>query len=1427
MKKPIVKRPAGLKRREVRSEKSFEVAIIGSGVSCAYTLIHLIERLEAAAPAKPVRLVVLEKTGDFWKGVPYGPQSGRHSLMITATREFLPEPERGWFLDWLKGRGEKVFNPLARKDRNLSTKWLSANASAIQNGGLEDAYLPRFVFGLYLRDRLTNLLRRATRTGLIEHTPVTAEVTDIKRVGGKYRIMTTGGKGAGIEFQASQVVLAIGSPPNCCLEGWQPEDMPAEVCYVDNIYEPSLERSLERIQQSVAAGRKEGRDQVLVIGSNAAAIEMLYSVVNSARAQGAIGKFIVVSPSGTFPSRITAQPVPGNYSPQHLIALAGSRRTTARMILSAMQQDVAEAEAQHLNLGDLHAVMSAAFLNALNRLSFSEQGKFVSKYAVELGKLQRRAGPEYCDVVDELAATGRLTFLKGRFVRLLPRKDGGPGCEYVPTGSRRSARCRAPIAAVVNCAGFQDLTASSSPLIRNLVRRGICKPNASTRGFVINEKFEAADGFYVMGPLVAGTLNKTVRVWHAESCSRIIALSKQLAGVLAASLRTQPGPITINDRNGSSTVTRLTVTRPPEFLEFRKDSLNQGIHQKFEEQVRLHASRVALKTRDIALTYAETNGFANSLAEEILSVRGKELGQAAILLPNTTEMVISMLASLKAHKAYVPLDHSFPRERLQAMLEDAEASILLTDDQHIRLAEELCGMRVPIINISRIERHPDAPNPNVRCDPLDHAYILYTSGSTGRPKGITFLHRNLLHTTMCLTNELFFACSDRVTWLHSASFAASVVDIYCCLTNGGALHPWDAKRQGFVGLAEWLVQEKATTLQWIPSAFRQFLRTVPGDFVFKDIRIVVMASEPLTVREVELFRRHFPIGSHLVNQVGTSESYNYRLYPVDHSIAIENANVPGGYSVSPDRQVMILDEERRELPIGSLGEIAVKSDYMSAGYWRDEALTRSKFIQIGGDTVPVFLTGDWGKLEPDGCLIHLGRKDFQVKIRGYRVELAEIDHVLTSAPGVADSATWVVKNRLGEDQLVGYVVLRTREFNQQQVEQYLKSRLPDYMVPSHYVVLDSFPVLPTGKVDRKGLPNPFQEVESGAKSAPAPPPASLEQEIVNLFKELLQMEDIAEDSNFLKLGGDSLLAAVLTYRVQQQFKVEIMFDDFEESPTPAHLAIIIRTALESGSGRHPYWRPQSQKAEHSIAEELPSSRFETIRFTRPVEVAGKDQSATPSPSGIRNLIIVGAGQFGRETFTWAVQAISSGSPWRIKGFLDDGGHGLDGYDYPARVLGNLKDYKIEEDDVFVGAIGDPKTKVKCFSAIAERGGHFVNVIHPLANIGNNVQLGVGIVMGPFASVTCDVKIGNHVTIGAFSNAGHDTIIGDWCQISSHCGINGGAILGPGVFLGSHACIVPRVKVGAWALVGAGSVVVREVPPAVKVFGNPASVIGKT
>lgn len=857
--------------------------------------------------------------------------------------------------------------------------------------------------------------------------------------------------------------------------------------------------------------------------------------------------------------------------------------------------------------------------------------------------------------------------------------------------------------------------------------------------------------------------------------------------------------------------TRLSVRMPADFIEFRPESILQGVHQRIEQQVRLYPGKDAISTERLKYTYSEMNGLANSLAEEILLARGESMGQVAILQANTSDLIISLLASLKAHKAYVPLDCNFPLERLRAMMGDSQAELILTDHKHASLAEELRANSAQIINVEATRRCVDTPNVNVPCDPMDRAYILYTSGTTGKPKGIEFLHRNLLHTTMCLTNELFYSPSDRVSWLHSPSFGSSIVDIYNCLTNGGTLFPWDTKAQGFTGMADWVVKSKLTAFHWVPSAFRQFMRTVPDGLTFRDIRIIVMAGETLTTREVELFRRHCLQGSHLVNQVGTAESYNYYLYRVDHQIPIEHPNVAGGYPVSPDRKLLILDDSHDTLPQGDVGEIAIKSNYMAAGYWRNEELTKSKFIRKGEDDIPVYLTGDLGRVDESGCLIHLGRKDFQLKIRGCRVELSEIDQQLSTAPDVADAITWVAKNRRGEDELVGYIVQKDgSRANTRTIEEYLRTHLPGYMVPRHYVCLDSIPMLPTGKTDRSALPNPFLQSEN-----PKPPvPEDLEAisgNILKVFKELLQVEDVSLDSDFLDEGGDSLLAAVLIHRLHQEFEVDISPGDLAGDLTPRRLARFVGESGRNGNGH--------RQLAIGLVPSTTGSSCKSVSFARsPLEIAG---------SARQNLVIIGAGQCGREVFAWAAQAIAAGSRLHIKGFLDERREALDGFRYDVGVLGTVDDYEIERGDVFIGAIGNPVTKAACYSRIIEKGGRFINIIHPLANIGKNAEIGTGVVLAPFSSVTVDAKIGNHVSIGAFSNAAHDTVIGDWCQISSHCGLNGMATLGEGTFMGSHACIIPQVSVGSWCYIGAGSVVIKNVPDGVKVFGNPAVVIGRT
>lgn len=212
---------------------------------------------------------------------------------------------------------------------------------------------------------------------------------------------------------------------------------------------------------------------------------------------------------------------------------------------------------------------------------------------------------------------------------------------------------------------------------------------------------------------------------------------------------------------------------------------------------------------------------------------------------------------------------------------------------------------------------------------------------------------------------------------------------------------------------------------------------------------------------------------------------------------------------------------------------------------------------------------------------------------------------------------------------------------------------------------------------------------------------------------------------------------------------------------------------------------------------------------------------------MKNLVIVSAGRLGREVHNWALQAIHAGTPWRIKGFLDDRTHLLDGIAGVAPILSSVEQYEIESDDVFLCAIGDPAWKKKYQNELEQRGAEFTTLVHPAALVGINVEMGPGTIICPFCHVSCDIRMGRGVFIGTNSNCAHNTVYGDFCQISGSCEINGNAVLGEGVFLGSHSTILPDAKVGAWSYVGAHSAVLRKVGPYQKVFGVPAVVIGKT
>ncbi len=510
-------------------DNNCDIAIIGSGISCTYTVIHYISLLLKQAPIKPVKLAIIDKADEFWTGIAYGQRSGQQSLIISSLKEFFPQPELDNFKQWLSQNYSEVFNTPSRQAGLLASHWQDLHAPDMSAGLWEELFIPRYTVGLYLQERIDRLLQEAK--DIVECSLLTADVIDLQLVDDMYQLEMSSPDQTPSFLMAQKVILAIGSPPNKSSRLAPTPAVGDEFCYIENMYDPSQSSSIDRIGQILKKSLNPHQNQVLIVGSNASALETIYSLNNHPETLGSIGKFIVISPNASFPHRICPATTADQYQPRALQSLLQSPEPTAQKMLQAVQEDVASALAQNETVGSTYALISKGIIDVLQQLSPAEQKLFVIKYGVEIGKFQRRAGSDYLSVVENLIDIGKLEMLKGKLVRTLLLKDREQGFEYMDEYGQPK-QFPTSVKVVINCAGFQDLTASSSALINNLIKREICVPNDSHCGFTVNENFELNKNFYLMGPLIAGNINSKFKVWHAESCARIINLSQQLAEVL-------------------------------------------------------------------------------------------------------------------------------------------------------------------------------------------------------------------------------------------------------------------------------------------------------------------------------------------------------------------------------------------------------------------------------------------------------------------------------------------------------------------------------------------------------------------------------------------------------------------------------------------------------------------------------------------------------------------------------------------------------------------------------------------------------------------------------------------------------------------------------------------------------------------------------
>lgn len=575
---------------------------------------------------------------------------------------------------------------------------------------------------------------------------------------------------------------------------------------------------------------------------------------------------------------------------------------------------------------------------------------------------------------------------------------------------------------------------------------------------------------------------------------------------------------------------------PISFVEFPKKAIEQSITQRFEQQVRQWPERAAVKIQDRWVTYDELNQTANRLARVLPRSNPGQLMPVAILVDQGIALIVAILAVLKAGLVYAPVDRRQPEELLAKILVDLHPCAILADGRNLATAEGLAHGSYQVINAEAVKSNLCGDNLELPISPDAAAYVFYTSGSTGEPKGVIDSHRNVLHNVMRYTNSLGFSPEDRMSLVQHSSFSGTVSTLFGALLNGATVFPFDLDRDGLATIAAWAHRERITIFHSVPSIFRQFAETNES---YSELRLIRLEGDTATTRDIETLQGTFAEGCILVNGLGATECGLLRQFFIDKDTRLDGTVVPVGYPVE-DMVVQIVDESGNEAPAGNTGEIVVRSHYLALGYWQKPELTAAKFEQERSG-VRTYRTGDLGAMGQDGCLEHLGRRDFRTKIGGNNVDMADVEHEILEFEAVEDALVHTYIDRAGEQHLVAYLVLKDGiEPMVSDVREYLVTRLPSHMIPTAYVFLEQLPLTSDGKVDRHGLPAPI-----GAplflRTQYVAPETAMESFLAGIWAEVLESElkHIGVLDSFFDLGGESLRATKVVVRLRQHLGIEI------------------------------------------------------------------------------------------------------------------------------------------------------------------------------------------------------------------------------------------------------------------------------------------------
>jgi amino acid adenylation domain-containing protein/non-ribosomal peptide synthase protein (TIGR01720 family) len=575
------------------------------------------------------------------------------------------------------------------------------------------------------------------------------------------------------------------------------------------------------------------------------------------------------------------------------------------------------------------------------------------------------------------------------------------------------------------------------------------------------------------------------------------------------------------------------------------------VTEQFEQQVKSSPAAIALVFEGQQLSYSALDKQSSRLANYLRGYGVAEESLVAVCMNRSADLIISILAILKAGAAYVPIDPAYPASRISYMLEDINATVLLTHS-FIQLPGELTG-RCERIDIDKQSFDKFSPvKPVVQLNASSLAYVLYTSGSTGTPKGVQVEHRNIVSLVKGVS-FVQLSVKDVVLSTGSPSFDATTIEYWGALLNGGKLVMCSQETLLDTMLLKQVVQEQQVTTMWLTAGwFNEVVETDAS--LFSTLNTILVGGDKLSPVHISQVKNACPALA-VINGYGPTENTTFSLtFTIDKDYHELGQDIPVGYPLA-NRRAYILDEQYRLCPVGVPGEICVGGDGLSRGYLGQEQLTKQKFINDPFNKGErLYKTGDLGKWAADGSIEYLGRKDDQVKIRGYRIEPGEIENTLHQVAGVQQAVVLATHEGAGSRKLMAYVVA-SESFDAAEAAGYLQGRLPDYMVPAAIVQVAAMPLTSNGKIDRQKLHE--LEISLPAGKQYTAPRTETELALATTWSELLEIEQVGVHDNFFELGGHSLLAIRVIAAIRNQFGKEIGIKDLFDRPSISELAVLI------------------------------------------------------------------------------------------------------------------------------------------------------------------------------------------------------------------------------------------------------------------------------